>query len=431
MTGGAVLGCGDPVVYHPRTGADEVLTLAARRRLVGAMSFAFALASCLPATPAHAEAVPRPYSIATAATDAGVLSGTAATNDGASSDTDAIAEAADDYEAGDAGSVAGLAQAASATEAVPMAKSRSGLQADGDNGTTVTVAKNGSVSLGAPGIPKIGLSVAGDADATKLVDGVLVQTGVAPSTDVVIRATDDGVQFVAVMGDEDAPNSVSFPIDLPKGAAIAPQADGSFTVTAPVAVRSPKPGEVDRFASEVEAILGPGNGASVEPSPEQIAQIAALRPIAITSSVQDVVVATVARPWAVDADGNGVETSYALEGDTLRQVVYPDDTTVYPITVDPRIRHAWYGVSVDFTKAETKIVSRAGNDCAAILALGTAVAAASEVGAPVAVVLGIIAAGCGVYGRVADNAVDDGKCLSFKWVWGVGVPIAWESKCYK
>lgn len=49
----------------------------------------------------------------------------------------------------------------------------------------------------------------------------------------------------------------------------------------------------------------------------------------------------VAAPWAVDANGKNVPTSYEVRGDELFQVVHPDSTTAYPVVADPS--WIWYG----------------------------------------------------------------------------------------
>lgn len=160
---------------------------------------------------AHAEDVPPPVSVATPVADAGV-----------SSDGAVIAEAAADY-TGSAKSAADLADAASAAENVALKKCGKNLVAGDADGAQVSVAKGGDVTLSAPGTPDIGISAAGDADSATLVAGALVQTKVAPSTDVVTRATQDGVQLVAVLGDQNAPDTIDFVLDLAKGAELIQQ----------------------------------------------------------------------------------------------------------------------------------------------------------------------------------------------------------------
>jgi hypothetical protein len=43
----------------------------------------------------------------------------------------------------------------------------------------------------------------------------------------------------------------------------------------------------------------------------------------------------VAAPWAVDANGNAVPTSYEVRGDELFQIVSPDADATYPLVADP------------------------------------------------------------------------------------------------
>ncbi|MFS0895001.1 hypothetical protein [Microbacterium sp. 179-I 3D3 NHS] len=43
----------------------------------------------------------------------------------------------------------------------------------------------------------------------------------------------------------------------------------------------------------------------------------------------------IAAPWAVDATGAPVQTTYTIRGDELVQVVTPDASTVYPVVADP------------------------------------------------------------------------------------------------
>lgn len=61
----------------------------------------------------------------------------------------------------------------------------------------------------------------------------------------------------------------------------------------------------------------------------------------------------VAAPWATDANGNAVQTSYEIRGDELFQVVTPDANTAYPVVADPS--WIWYGViwGMKLTRAET------------------------------------------------------------------------------
>ncbi|MBA3021950.1 hypothetical protein [Propionicimonas sp.] len=87
---------------------------------------------------------------------------------GVSSDTQSITQAADDYQAGDPSAAADLAEAASATDAVPMIKTKADMTATTEDGATITVAKDGDVTVGGSGALKVGISVDGTADTTKV-----------------------------------------------------------------------------------------------------------------------------------------------------------------------------------------------------------------------------------------------------------------------
>ena len=63
-----------------------------------------------------------------------------------------------------------------------------------------------------------------------------------------------------------------------------------------------------------------------------------------------IVYGTIEKPWAIDADGNHLPTSYSIEGKTITQRV---DTTgaTYPVVADPRVTFG-RGVYVNMTGAE-------------------------------------------------------------------------------
>lgn len=391
-----------------------------RAGAIASLAAVLLLSTSQSSTPAaHAEDVSLPAPVAAPAADAG-----------ASSNGAAIAEAAANY-TGSAKSAADLADAASAAENVALKKGGKNLVAGDADGAQVSVAKGGDVTLSAPGTPDIGIGAAGNADGTKLVAGALVQTEVAPSTDVVTRATQDGVQLVAVLGDQNAPDAVDFVLDLPKGAELIQQANGSVSIVAPVAGEVFKGGELERYEAELKEVLG----VSELPdhfSTRQLGLISSVRAPATEKITVDQQVASIDRPWAADANGRGLETRYELDGNTIRQVVATDEGTAFPVTADPRIRPAWYGVSLDYSKAETKMISRGAGDCAVIYGSAAAIAALLEA-IPLAGVTGLIGANCAIYGRVADNALADKKCISIKII-PVGIFLLsepWISKCYK
>ena len=91
------------------------------------------------------------------------------------------------------------------------------------------------------------------------------------------------------------------------------------------------------------------------------------------------IVGEVEPAWAVDANGDPVETWYEVTADgSLMQVIDPDDSTEYPVVADPRV--IWsagsggIGYFVTMTATEMKALA------IAITSLGGAVAAATCVG---------------------------------------------------
>lgn len=256
---------------------------------------------------------------------------------GASEDAQAITDAAESYVAGEAGSAAALVAASSQAEAVPMVSTREGAEVAVSGGGEVSVTKSGDVTLTGPGSVQIGVDLDGAAGNPKLVDGVLVQSGVAPATDLVTRATESGFQMVAVLADSAAPKEIAFPMDLPEGGALVPQPDGSVGVMAPVQRLLPAPAEVDRVEREVEAILGSDFDGVSEPSEEQINALKKISPAESRLQTQVEQVAVVHPAWAVDAEGKEVQTSYRVAGDTLIQVVDVDADVVFPVTADPGV----------------------------------------------------------------------------------------------
>ncbi|GEL46816.1 hypothetical protein CHO01_19320 [Cellulomonas hominis] len=64
----------------------------------------------------------------------------------------------------------------------------------------------------------------------------------------------------------------------------------------------------------------------------------------------------VAPPWAVDAAGRDVDTSYTVEGSKLIQMVRPGPGATYPIVADPTVT-VGTGIYVYFSQQETKSIA--------------------------------------------------------------------------
>ena len=121
---------------------------------------------------------------------------------------------------------------------------------------------------------------------------------VTTSSSIVVRATAGGVQELIAIERSDAPNEFAFPLALPTGAVLVAADDGSAAI-------------VDSSGHEVAAI---------------------------------------AAPWAKDAAGRAVPTSYRLDGSTLIQVVEHEGAT-YPVVADPSFT---WGIRRGLTRSRTK-----------------------------------------------------------------------------
>ncbi|MFJ4222939.1 hypothetical protein [Microbacterium sp. NPDC089695] len=190
-------------------------------------------------------------------------------------------------------------------------------------------------------------------------------------------ATVDGVQTLIQIAGADAPTEYRFPLNLPEGGQAALFDDGAV-------------------------IISDGSGASVS---------------------------GFRAPWALDANGTAVPTSFRVEGNELVQVVGFNADTAFPVTADPDLGTEWWGYYVQLTRAETKRVATiiANNQGPAVLA-GVACGALP---APPAV----IACGAAIalaYFKIIDpinKANTAGKCAAVNYPWLVisNPQIGWTS----
>lgn len=256
---------------------------------------------------------------------------------GPSDDTEAISQAAEEFSADDTSSTVALVDAAAAQAARPLVEMSMGAATSPSAVSAVTVAPDGNITMTAGG-DALGIAIAADPSDVEFVDGVVVVSEVATSTELVTRATDAGVQVVAVLADESAPSEISFPLDLPEGAELVEQPDGSITVLGPVKYDFALPGEEERVITAALDIIGVDVG-SLEDldslTDQQIEQLAAIpdertETIAVTETI-----AEIAAPWAVDANGTPLPTRYTVEGSTLVQTVETTTDTAFPVVADP------------------------------------------------------------------------------------------------
>ncbi|MBO9554795.1 hypothetical protein [Cellulomonas sp.] len=178
--------------------------------------------------------------------------------------------------------------------------------------------KGASMVFGLPDVAADSVRVADD--GTAVYDGA--------SVDVAVQATATGARVLTVLADPGAASSYTY--SLAEGVLPVINADGSATLTVPVA-----------------------EGAVVE-------------------------LATIAPPWAKDAEGKAVPTHYEANADGLVQVVEHKGADVaYPVVADPHVDLNWANFVVTLSQAEQRILLAGG-----ITGLGTAICA---VAAPVCV----------------------------------------------
>jgi hypothetical protein len=161
-----------------------------------------------------------------------------------------------------------------------------------------------------------------------------------------------GAATVITIADPAAPSTYRFPLSLPHGSTAALQADGSVLIT-----RAGQP-------------------------------LGSFRP-----------------PWAKDATGRALPTSYTLAGSagtgyTLIQHVSTAGAT-FPVTADPHYTWGWVTGTIYFNKKETKFVA---------VGVGVAQFFASLTGPWAPLLRGYVT----VIGAVAGTALAEGKCVDFK-----------------
>jgi len=154
----------------------------------------------------------------------------------------------------------------------------------------------------------IGLPMLGSPQAAAVSQAGTVTYGASNTSADAVQPLSDGVRVLAV-----EPNARTkqfrFPITLPAGSFLATEAGGMVSVNVPIGKGA---------AGAIGAFLS---------------------------------------PWAKDANGKALPTSYKIEGNTLVQTVTTSPSTAYPIVADP---HYTWGIvtgTVYFDKAETAVIA--------------------------------------------------------------------------
>ncbi|HQY32476.1 MAG TPA: hypothetical protein PLS68_00775 [Actinotalea sp.] len=232
----------------------------------------------------------------------------------------------------------------------------------------------GEVTIEAQGAPALTLSLPAElraGDATVATDGTVVYPGAeAQDTSVAVRALASGLVSIQT---------------------ILPSADSehSFTYTVGDGVTP-----VLRLDGGVDLV------AAVDGVPTVIGEI---RP-----------------PWAVDANGAAVSTSYRVSGADVTQAVTPTANTVYPVVADPTYGHTYGLPTIYLTRAETR---KAGGDA------GTIYTICAAAGLWNAYVGFMCAANTQIINSRAKTAANQNKCLKIIVGPGVVTTASFTANC--
>ncbi|MGX7681695.1 hypothetical protein ACSMXN_22650 [Jatrophihabitans sp. DSM 45814] len=183
--------------------------------------------------------------------------------------------------------------------------------------------------------------------------GTTVYMDAASNSATAIQATSDGMRQLFVLNNSAAPTTFTVPLYLPAGAHIMDGRSGGY-----------------------EFVAGQENSAGLA------------------------TVASIGAPWAKDATGKSLPTTYSLNGNQLSQHV---DTTgaIFPVVADPHYTWGWVTGTIYFNKTETKKFA---------VGVGVAGFIASLTGPWSALLRGYAA----WIGAVAGWALADNKCVAFK-----------------
>jgi hypothetical protein len=122
----------------------------------------------------------------------------------------------------------------------------------------------------------------------------------------------------------------------------------------------------------------------------------------------DDVIGVFARPWAVDADGMAVPTSFEIVGTTLRQHV-DHRGAAYPVIADPQYTWGWVTGTAYYSRRETKNMTSLTYGATVVAGLCAAFGAET-----LGVACAISAAFYAQWAFQADRAFSDGRCLKIK-----------------
>lgn len=241
-----------------------------------------------------------------------------------------LSSAVNEYTSGNADSVAHLVEVVSPQNGIDRSL------AEEDN-PWIAVEEN-LFSEGLSISPDLGVSFAEPISDAKVIDGIVVSSDASQDLDLAHRETEHGKQFVTVLGSKESPSDLAYELDLPDKAQLKQLHDGSIDIIAPIDTEVSLPGEDERIEEAATAIIGNEIHSLDELdslTDEQLEQLAAVPDAETETVTENQRIGTIDAPWAVDANGQPVETAYSIEGHTLVQTVEIQADTAFPVIADP------------------------------------------------------------------------------------------------
>ncbi len=236
-------------------------------------------------------------------------------------------------------------------------------------GVNVTVPQNADsgVTFSAPNSPALNIQLPNAKharSAARIASGVVAYSGDNGSANAVQTTSDGGVRMLSVIDSPTAPMAYDYKVTIPGG------------------------GHIEVLSNGGAVILEHTN-----------------QPVAIVNI-----------PWATDAAGKPIKTYFTTDGQTLTQHIEHNVLgVVYPVTADPQLVWKWYGLEIDFNRAQT-------NDI--MLGLASTALAGQFIPNPYSKV---VTTALGGYAALAGWAYNKGACIRITVSWSL---VSWAGDYY-
>ncbi|MGW8378999.1 hypothetical protein [Streptomyces sp. ODS28] len=194
----------------------------------------------------------------------------------------------------------------------------------------------------------LGLPESRTVDGSRSDTGTVVYPDAAQSTDIAVQLTGDGgARALTTLKDSAAPTQQRYELNLPAGTEAVANEDGGYDLV--------RKADGDKTG---DGKTGHGKAGDDQPA---------------------VTVGTIEAPWAKDANGKKVHTSYRLEGDTLVQQVDTTKDTAFPVVADPQFKWGIITGTLYFNKSETNKAALGGGFLAAAAGMIPGIGAPSSI----------------------------------------------------